>query len=70
MGILDFTIKRALPAAAATTITAWAGITTANDDWDDYFGKNTPFSLKREEFTGDITMLGVGALPLSQSFSR
>jgi NADH:ubiquinone reductase (non-electrogenic) len=38
MGIFDFTIKRALPAAAIVgPITAWAAITSANDDWDDYF---------------------------------
>mmetsp|Transcript_1990 Transcript_1990/g.4359 ORF Transcript_1990/g.4359 Transcript_1990/m.4359 type:complete len:564 (+) Transcript_1990:107-1798(+) len=65
MGILDFTIKRALPAAAATSITAWAGITTANDDWDDYFftssSSNTsapsPTTSDKEE---KIVILGSG----------
>ena len=65
MGILDFTIKRALPAAAATSITAWAGITTANDDWDDYFFTSsssntsapTPTTSDKEE---KIVILGSG----------
>eukprot|EP00984_Skeletonema_dohrnii_P004239 scaffold1497_cov85-Skeletonema_dohrnii-CCMP3373.AAC.1 len=60
MGILDFTIKRALPAAAATSITAWAGITTANDDWDDYFFTSsapTPTTSDTEE---KIVILGSG----------
>ena len=37
MGLMDFTIRRLAPAAGATALAAWAGMTTLNDDWDDYF---------------------------------
>mmetsp|Transcript_2244 Transcript_2244/g.5538 ORF Transcript_2244/g.5538 Transcript_2244/m.5538 type:complete len:560 (+) Transcript_2244:136-1815(+) len=37
MGLMDFTLRRLAPAAGATTLAAWAGMTTLNDDWDDYF---------------------------------
>lgn len=58
MGILDFTIKRALPAAAATSMTAWAGITTANDDWDDYFPSSSASANHGQE--EKIVILGSG----------
>lgn len=60
MGILDFTIKRALPAAAATSITAWAGITTANDDWDDYLPSSSSSSSSSEKRDEKIVILGSG----------
>lgn len=61
MGILDFTIKRALPAAAATSMTAWAGITTANDDWDDYFPSSSSSSASANHGQEEkIVILGSG----------
>jgi NADH:ubiquinone reductase (non-electrogenic) len=57
MGILDFTIKRALPAASIGTLTAWACITSANDDWDDYFTTTTSNNKGKEE---KIVILGSG----------
>lgn len=36
MGIMDFALRRLAPAAAATSVAGWAGLTTLNDDWDDY----------------------------------
>ena len=61
MGILDFTIKRALPAAAATSMTAWAGITTANDDWDDYFHSSSSSSASANHGQEEkIVILGSG----------
>ena len=38
MGLVDFTLRRLAPAAGASALAAWAGITTLNDDWDDYLG--------------------------------
>lgn len=38
MGLMDFTLRRLAPAAGASALAAWAGITTLNDDWDDYLG--------------------------------
>jgi len=53
----SFVLRRALPAASASAITAWAGLTTLNDDWDDYFhSSNTKVSSEPEK----VVILGSG----------
>ncbi|KAL7549909.1 hypothetical protein ACHAWF_013168 [Thalassiosira exigua] len=37
MGLTDFALRRLAPAAGATALATWTGMTTLNDDWDDYF---------------------------------
>jgi len=60
MGILNFTLKRVAPAAAATSLATWASITTINDDWDDYFPPQTEDSKEER-----IVILGSGWAALS-----
>ena len=37
MGLMDFALRRAVPAVGVAGVAAWAGATTINDDWDDCF---------------------------------
>ena len=63
MGLLDFTLKRLAPAAGATALAGFAGITTLNDDWDDYF-HNSPAADPNAE-PEKIVILGSGWAALS-----
>lgn len=57
MGIGDFALKRLAPAAGASALAGWAGITTLNDDWDDYFHSSKSSSSGEPE---KIVILGSG----------
>lgn len=57
--------KRLAPAAGATALTAFCGITTLNDDWDDYFHSSTNASSTNQETPEKIVILGSGWAALS-----
>jgi NADH:ubiquinone reductase (non-electrogenic) len=63
MGLMDFTLKRLVPAAGATALAGFAGITTLNDDWDDYFHSGTTSTTTDEP--EKIVILGSGWAALS-----
>lgn len=66
MGLMNFTLKRLAPAAGATALTAFCGITTLNDDWDDYFHSSiTNASSSNQETPEKIVILGSGWAALS-----
>lgn len=58
MGLLQFATRRALPAAGVVGVSAWATITTLNDDWDDY--THMFDSTKTDQPTEKIVILGSG----------
>jgi len=58
---MDFTLRRLAPAAGATTLVAWAGLTTLNDDWDDYIGSsNASSGISSSQEPEKIVILGSG----------
>lgn len=57
MGLTDFALRRLAPAAAASSVAAWAGLTTINDDWDDYFPSTSAAASGEPE---KIVILGSG----------
>ncbi|KAL7541856.1 hypothetical protein ACHAXR_011308 [Thalassiosira sp. AJA248-18] len=66
MGLADFTLKRLAPAAGATTLAAWAGMTTLNDDWDDYLHSSSATSSDNAGGEPEkIVILGSGWAALS-----
>ena len=64
MGLMDFTLKRLAPAAGATALASWAGITTLNDDWDDYFHSSSN-TTNADSDPEKIVILGSGWAALS-----
>ena len=66
MGLMDFTLKRLAPAAGATALASFAGITTLNDDWDDYFSPSNGLSTPNADGNPEkIVILGSGWAALS-----
>lgn len=69
MGIGDFALRRLVPAAGASAVAAWAGVTTMNDDWDDYFhsssSKSSSDPNKQATEPERIVILGSGWAALS-----
>lgn len=63
MGFVDFTIRRLAPAAGATTLAAWAGLTTLNGDWDDYL--HSPPGDAAGDDSEKVVILGSGWAALS-----
>ena len=60
MGFMDFTLRRLAPAAGATTLATWAGMTTLNDDWDDYFHSSSSSNSNPNGEPEKIVILGSG----------
>lgn len=66
MGIGDFALRRLVPAAGASAVAAWAGVTTMNDDWDDYFhSSSSKSSSDPNKQPEKIVILGSGWAALS-----
>ena len=65
MGIMDFTLRRLAPAAGASAVAAWAGMTTLNDDWDDYFHSSNNDANSSSGEPEKIVILGSGWAALS-----
>jgi NADH:ubiquinone reductase (non-electrogenic) len=63
MGFLRIAVRRAAPALATCGVGAWAAITTANDDWDDYTHLMDRYGLSQKKDETDpekIVILGSG----------
>ena len=65
-GFTQFLARRAVPAMATVGVGTWAGITTVNDDWDDYthavsnFTNNSNKAALQDQPTERIVILGGG----------
>ena len=62
---MDFTLKRLAPAAGVAALTAFCGITTLNDDWDDYFPSSNTNASSSQGPPEKIVILGSGWAALS-----